>query len=213
MTIDATNFDGGAHLAVQLGVAMGVLTEMAVGAVHSLFHMHIHKVDGRMLTTLADPLLLAGRRVHGTHELCVFHLLERLALVVQQVALAIFLVDGSEYPPVAMKIRKLRVPQMRVQIGDVGQKLGVRPEAAGRSIVGIVHLGLGELFRSQLFLLDRIHQLAIGLIVPPHIANIAIQHVRAGMDVADDALTGGDRQRKFVRDGMPRFVLGYRRIG
>ena len=58
-----------------------------------------------------------------------------------------------------------------------------------------------------------IHQLAVSLVVPPHEAEVTLQHGRAGVHVAGDALARWNRGREFVLDRMAGFVLGDRRIG
>ena len=62
-------------------------------------------------------------------------------------------------------------------------------------------------------LFHRIHQLAIGLVIPPHESEIAVHHIRARMDMADDALTRRNLQREFMLDRMSRFAARDRRIG
>ena len=47
VAVDALDLDGRANLAVELGVAVGVLDEMAVDAVHSLFEVDVELVDGQ----------------------------------------------------------------------------------------------------------------------------------------------------------------------
>src|SRR5271166_3262778 len=46
VTVDALDLDGGPHLAVQLGVAVDVLREVAVGAVHPLLQVNIEEMNG-----------------------------------------------------------------------------------------------------------------------------------------------------------------------
>ena len=57
-----------------------------------------------------------------------------------------------------------------------------------------------------MLLLRRVHQLAVGLVVPPHEAQVAVHDVGAGMDVADDALAAGNGERELVArsDGRAR---------
>src|SRR3979490_345123 len=46
VTIDAVDFDGGAGLAVNLSIAVIVLSEVAIAALHAFFKMDVGKVDG-----------------------------------------------------------------------------------------------------------------------------------------------------------------------
>ena len=86
-----------------------------------------------------------------------------------------------------------------------------KPRAADSS--GLFISDSHELLGGELFLMLRIHQLAVGLVVPPHVAEIGVQHVRAGMHVAHDALAGGRGRRELVLDRMARLVLRDRGIG
>jgi len=41
----ALDLDGGANFAVELAIAMGILLEMAIDAVHAAFQMHVEKMN------------------------------------------------------------------------------------------------------------------------------------------------------------------------
>src|SRR5262249_7869034 len=45
VAVDALNFDGGAHFALQPGVAVVVLYEMAIDAVHTSLQMNVHVMN------------------------------------------------------------------------------------------------------------------------------------------------------------------------
>ena len=47
MAIDAGNFNGTAHFHLQPCVAMHVLHEVAIDAVHALFNMDVHQMHGQ----------------------------------------------------------------------------------------------------------------------------------------------------------------------
>src|ERR1700724_3823632 len=89
VAIDAIHFHCVARLAVKIAVAMIVLREVAVLAVHTFLEMDVAEVDG-----LLEFVLVAGR--YG------------VALGIQQVAFAVALVDGSEDPAVSVKVGELR---------------------------------------------------------------------------------------------------------
>src|SRR5215472_3099634 len=57
-----------------------------------------------------------------------------------------------------------------------------------------------------------IHVLAVGLVVPPDVAQVGGNHIRAGVNVADDALAGWNRARKLVFDRVTGFELVNGRI-
>ena len=102
--------------------------------------------------------------------------------------------------------------RLRVQLRHAIEECRVRPQSARGGLVGVRHLGGRDLLGGRVFLLGRIHQLAVGLLVPPHEAGVRIQHVRAGVDVADDALAGRDSARQLMRDRMPPLPLRHHRV-
>ena len=63
-----------------------------------------------------------------------------------------------------------------------------------------------------MLLLGRVHQFAVGLVVPPHEAQVAVHDVGAGMDVAHDALAAGNGKRELVVDRMAGTILGNGRV-
>ncbi len=118
----------------------------------------------------------------------------------------VFLEDGAEDPAVAMEVGELRVLRLRVQVGDPLQERRVGPVALRRRLVRVRHHRPGEFLRRRVLLPLRVHQLAIGLFVPPHVAGVRIEHVRTRMDMADDALAGGDGHGELVLDRVARLV-------
>jgi hypothetical protein len=90
VAIGAVEFDRGARLGVQFSIAVRVLLEMAVDAVHSFFQMNVRQVD----------CLLEFVRVVAGYD---------FIFTVEQVALAVALVDGAENPAMAMEISELRL--------------------------------------------------------------------------------------------------------
>ena len=108
MTVNAVNLDGGARLVVEDAVAVRVLLEVAVNAVHPLLKMYVFEVDwdargrrrglGRRVVAVLDRLFeLGGRNV--------FH---AFAARVEHVALAVALEDCAEHPAVAVEVCELR---------------------------------------------------------------------------------------------------------
>src|SRR5579863_6406243 len=59
----------------------------------------------------------------------------------------------------------------------------------------------------------RIHVLAVGFLIPPHIAKITVHHIGARMNVTGDALARRHGARESMRDWMARLILRYRWIG
>ena len=89
VAIDAVDFDGGARLAVDFAVAVIVLREMAIVALHSFFEMDVREVDG-----FAEAI--------GIFEG------DLLAVFVEPVAFAVVIEDGAENPAVAVEVGELR---------------------------------------------------------------------------------------------------------
>ncbi len=85
MAILTLNFDGLRDLAVDLSVAMRILTEVAVDAVHPLLEVDVLQVDG-----LGQLLRVA--------------LGERFPLAVQEVPLGVGLEDVPEDPAVPVEV-------------------------------------------------------------------------------------------------------------
>lgn len=81
VTIDAGNFNRGADLAVQFCVAVNVLIEVAVDAMHPFLEMNVHHVHGGFVTTLAFLLLFICWRDHCSAKLFVGHFGNNVALV------------------------------------------------------------------------------------------------------------------------------------
>ncbi len=96
------------HFAIDVAVAVVVLREVAVHAVHALFHVDRGKVHG-----LAELL-----------RVVVAHLVAR---GIEQLAVPVALVDGAKIPAVTVIVRELRVMQLRVEVGDAAEKVRITP--------------------------------------------------------------------------------------
>src|SRR5260370_5774330 len=90
VAIDAVDLNGVASLSVQLSIPVSILGEMSVNAMHSFFEVNVLEMHGP-----AEFVGILGR--------------DDIVLFIEQIALAILLVNRAEYPPVAMKIGKLGV--------------------------------------------------------------------------------------------------------
>ncbi len=223
VAVDALDLDGRADLALQTIVAVHVLDVVAIDAMHALFHVDVHQVDGHAVAVrrrglrrsgalavlLADGLGHLDRR----HQLLGRGRLDRPALAVEHLAVAVLLEDGAEDPAVAVEVGELGVAGLRVQVGHALQEPRVGPQPPGRRLVGVGHLRLHELLGRRVLLLLRIHQLAVGLLVPPRIAHIRIHDRRAGVNMTHHALTRGDRAGEFMLDRVALLVLRDRGVG
>ncbi len=196
MTIDAVDFDGGARLAVDFPVAVIVLREVAVVAVHPFFEMNVGEMHG-----LGETLRIVER--------------DLLAILVEPTPLAVVIKNGAEDPAMTVEISELRGLQLLVEFGAAGcfQKFFVVPETANCRALRIAFERSKTLSLGGVALLLWIHLVAINFVVPPGESEIRSDHVRAGMNVTDHALAGGNGSRENVLDGMAGLVLGNRRIG
>ena len=183
----------GPHLVLDAGVAVHVLDEVAIDAVHALLQVDVHQVDRDARFVLAPRWAAASGsawppaapRCRRAGSRC------RRG---RRMAVAVLLEDGPEDPAVAVEVGELGVLGLRVQVGQVrpgtpGRTRLLRADdsfGVGRSCAWTTSSAVGCL------LLRRVHQFAVGLLVPPHEADVAVHDVGAGMDVADDALAGRD---------------------
>ncbi len=198
MTIHTVDFHRVARLAIQPAVAVIVLPEVAVDALHAFFEVDVLEVHG-----LAEAIGIVVR--------------DDVVVRVEKIPAAIALVHGAVDPAMTVKIRKLRVPELRVEFGgpDLPEECRVAPFPLERRLLRIAAANL-ELFcfRASL-LLRRIHLLAVGLVLPPRIAVVGGDHVRAWMHVTGHALARGDRPRERVLQRVPGFEAFWidRRVG
>ena len=210
VAIDAADLDRRADLAVEPGVAVGVLDEVAVDAVHPLLHVDVEEMDGEPVALGGDLLLLGAdflprlscraavdlldplRHRHRRPQRGIAGIGDRLTAVVEHHPPAVVLEDGPIGPPVAMEIGKLRVLRAVVEIGEVGEKLRIGEPVLRRRLVRIGKRDVDHLLRGRIALLVWVDQIAVRFLVPPHVADVAVHHRRAGVDVADDALARGD---------------------
>ena len=64
VAIDALNFNRRAHFAVQFRIAVIILIEMAIDAVHAFFQMDIHQMHRHAVALFAVNFLFRRRRRH-----------------------------------------------------------------------------------------------------------------------------------------------------
>src|ERR671912_283069 len=98
MAVDAINLDRVSRLAVELAVAVIVLVEMAIDALHPTLEVDVLEVNGfsELLRVIVRNNLVVG---------------------VEELAFAIALVHGAENPAMAVEIGELRVIELRVELG------------------------------------------------------------------------------------------------
>ena len=132
VTVFARDLDRRARLVVEIAVAVRVLAEVAIDAVHARARMNV--VEMHRLAEL--------RRIVRRDD---------VAVGVEQVSLAIAFEDFAKHPAVTVKVCKLRVAQQRVERRRAGvfQKIEVGPQAAQAGAFRIA-------IESLLFVLTRI---------------------------------------------------------
>ena len=113
---------------------MHIDMEVAVGALHAFGQVDVIKMDGVFEIGVGDDVIVQ----------------------VQAVAFLVLLEDGAKHPAVAVIVRKLRVFELRVQLGSLFEKVAVAPQAAGGCGFGILHRGADEFVIGRIVLLLRV---------------------------------------------------------
>src|ERR1700739_1192040 len=160
VAINAVDFHRGAWFTVIFSIAVIVLAEVAIGALHSLFQVDIRKVDGFAKT---------------------FRVVKRdlLAVLVEPVAFAIVRVYPAIDTAMPVEIRKLRGFQLLVEFRIAGllQKFFIAPQSARGGGFRIFQRGsVAFLFRG-IFLPGGIHFFPVDFIVPPRQTEIRGEQV------------------------------------
>ena len=127
MAIDALDFDCCSDLAIELGVSVAVLIEMAVHTMHSLFRVDIHQVHWNAIPLFAVDFFELIRRFHGLHQVFGLWRFDRVAEVVEEVALPVLFENGTEHPAVTVEISELSVLQIWIEISDVCKEFRITP--------------------------------------------------------------------------------------
>ncbi len=178
---------------MQVTVAVRILREVAIDAVHADIHVN----RGHLYRLLPLLRIVVGNDV---------------SLGIEQVALAITLVDRAEIPAVTVIVGELRVLQLRIELADTLEELQIRPLTARRGAfrIAIEHV-TNALGRRELLLLGP-HGWSIRLVVPHGVAEERIdEHVRL-VHVTNHALTGRYRSGERVCQRVPAIILRNRRI-
>ena len=101
MTILTVDFDGVRHLGVKVAVAVGILREVAVHAMHAYVHM-----DRGHMDSFLEFIWVLVR--------------DELACIVDKIAASIFFEDGPEVPAMSVIVGELSVIHLIVPIPDRG---------------------------------------------------------------------------------------------
>ena len=138
MAVDAADFNGRPHLAVELRVAVHVLHEVAVDAVHAALHVNVEQVHRKPVALVGHGRLLAAQlevglgvgvavdlfdlfgHLDSSLEGRVTNIVNAIASVIQQEALPVVFQHRPIRPAMAVKICKLGLLRAGVQVGEVG---------------------------------------------------------------------------------------------
>ena len=212
VAVDALDLDGGPHLAVELGVAVDVLDEVAIDAVHALFQVDVQQVDRHAVAAgWLPPRQRSSWRRAAAWRPSAARCVTSCTIVGRawssRLPLRSFLKTARKTQPWPWKSANWVCSGLRVQLGDAVP--GTRGRTRGRGPTPRRGWSSATWTNSSAvgcFCFCGIHQLAVGLLVPPHVAEVAVHDVGAGVDVADDALAGGDGRGEPVldRDGRVR---------
>ena len=220
-------------LAIDQAVAVPVLAEVAIDALHAELGMDVHHVhrlagigaDGHelALACLAEFLRIVGRDHVGGIGAPGRH----IAFRIEQIALAVALQDRAEVPAMAVIVGKLRVLGLGIEVIDVAHEIDIGPQTARRCAFrvaierGAHFLGGGIMlllvdalivfFRHALGLgravfRSRPQQRRVGFIIPHRVAEIAVQEDVGLVHVAIHALRGRDRAGESVLERMALFL-------
>ena len=210
-----SNLDSRLDLGSHGAIAVGILTEVAVHTVHATLGVDVHQVhrlailrcegglriSGHFAQLGQDPLELGGIVVGND-----------VAVLVQEVALAVRLEHRAEHPTVAVVVRELRVLEVLVQIRHVLKERAIAPQSTLCSTFRIAIQTLVVLIIRELLSLLRPHALAIRLVRPHLVAVERVDERVRLVHVTHHALTRRDAVGELVSDGVARLVLRDGRI-
>jgi hypothetical protein len=199
----ATDLDRVGDLTVDQAVAVVVLREVTVGALQALLGVNVHHVD-RLALLFAD----GGEFGHAVlAELLGIVGRDDLAGGVEQIALAIALVDRAEVPAMAVIVGELGVLRTRIDVViDVAREVEVAPFADRGGAFRVALIDAVALGHRRILLLFRPHQRRIGLIIPHRVAEVGIEEDVGLVHVAVHALRGRDRLGEGVLDRVALFL-------
>ncbi len=169
MAIDAGDFDCGRHFTVDVPVAVIVLLEMAVNAMHA--DIHVHRAEVHRFFHLVRILVTDGA-----------------AVFIKQGTLAIALEHGAEIPAVAVVIGELGIFQFRIQFRNIGKEFRIAPFAANRRAFGIAVEYFANLGGGRVFLFFGPHERGIRFVIPHGVAVETVHENVRLMHMANHAL-------------------------
>jgi hypothetical protein len=120
---------------LNVAAAVRIVIEVAVYALHTEIDVNRIEMNG----------LLEFLRIVGRND---------VVAVVEQVALAVALVDGAEIPAVTVIVGELGVLELRIELADLGAELGICPFSAHHCPLGVAierraHFITGRVFHAH----------------------------------------------------------------
>ncbi len=193
MAIHAVDLHGGSNLAIDVAVAMRILGEVAIHALHALLHMN-------------------GRHVHRLLELLRIIVADGLVVLVEQISAAVAFEHGSEVPAMAVIVRELSVMQRWIERAHALQEVRIIPESfrCRAFRIAFIDRPCRRVVRVALF--RRPHRGRVRFVVPHGVSHEGIHEHIGLVHVTNHALAGGDRAGEAVLERMPGLVLVDRRI-
>ena len=224
MAVDALDLDGVSRLALEPPVAVHVLLEVTVDAMHALLEVDVLQVHGDAGAAVRAAF---DGRLEGHLSVLRRDVRDDVAAGVEQAALAVVLEDRAEHPPVPVEVGELREVHAGVRVGGTSEEVGsgdlsrmanglgieIRPQPSHRRRLGVPLQARKFLRRCRMDLLARVHEGAVRLVVPPHVPEVLVRVGGARVHVAHDALARRDRPREDVSDRMAWLSVRDRRIG
>ena len=175
---------------VDVAIAVGVLTEVTVYALHSEINVNILEM-------------------HGFFELLWVAKRDDPAIFVQEVALPITLEYSAKVPAMSVVVGELRCIKFRIKLTHPLEEIEVRPLSSDSRLFGVVeHRGVC-LLCGWIALLLRPHGGGIALVIPHGVANIGVHEHIWLMHVTHHALTCWYRPREDVLQRMALLVFRY----
>src|ERR1041384_8878 len=210
VTIYAIDFYRVADLAIELAVAVIVLLEMTIYAVHSFLEVNVLQVNRQPFVRR-----IIGDAFGSAFELVRVDISDDVVVRIEEVTFPIVFKHVAIDPSVSVEVGELSVLELRVDlVADRPEKVYAAPLASKRRFFRIARQNLLLFLRSRFlesfFAELRIHFLGVGFKVPPRRAVVAHQNKRARMHVTNNTLTRRNRSSELMPDRMPRlFVIAH----
>ena len=184
VTILTPNLNRIGHFAIDQTIAMRILFEMTIGALHAFFGVNAHHMN-RFTGVYAglDKLALAFAAPFFR-----IIIVDNITIRIKQIAFTVTFENPTEIPPMTVIIRKLRIFQLWIEIINIAQEINIRPQTTRSCAFWIALNHFAHFGGGRIFLLMRPHMRRVAFIIPHRIAEIGIQEDVRLMHVAIHAL-------------------------